>query len=78
MNPVIEIADLASRTGAVVTPTASPWAGDRTLVQWIVSVAVGGTVCLGSSPAIETAVAECVAQVDRALGATEYPTGQEG
>lgn len=78
MDPIVTIAELASRAGAVVTVTASPWVGDRTLVQWIVSVAVAGTVCLGSSTAIETAVAECRAQVDRALGATEYPQSKEG
>ena len=78
MDPIVTIAELASRTGAVVTVTASPWHADRTLVQWIVSVTAGGTVCLGSSTAIETAVAECGAQVDRALGATEYPQSKEG
>ena len=78
MDPIVTIAELASRTGAVVTLTASPWVGDRTLVQWIVSVAVAGTVCLGSSTSIEDSVAECRAAVDRALGVTSYPTGQEG
>jgi hypothetical protein len=78
MDPIVTIAELASRTGAVVTLTASPWVGDRTLVQWIVSVAVAGTVCLGSSTSIETAFAECSAQVDRALGVIEYPQSKEG
>ncbi len=78
MDPIVTIAELASRTGAVACVMASPWPADRTLVYWIVSVTVAGTVCLGSSTAVETAVAECVAQVDRALGVTAYPTGQEG
>lgn len=79
MDPIVTIADLASRTGAVVTLTASPWVGDRTLVQWIVSVAVAGTVCMGSSTLLEDAVAECCAVADRARAAVAaYPTGQEG
>lgn len=78
MDPILAIADIATRAGAVVTVTASPWHADRTLVQWIVSAVVGGQVYLGSSTSIEMAVGECAAAVDRALGVTAYPQGKEG
>ena len=75
---MMDASERAAERAAVDTVTASSWHADRTLVQWIVSVAVAGTVCLGSSTSIEDSVAECRAAVDRALGVTSYPTGQEG
>jgi hypothetical protein len=78
MDPIVAIADLATRTGWSVTVTAVPYREVDGIVQWTVVAHCRGATCTGSATRIEDAIRECSAAVDRALGVTAYPQSKEG
>lgn len=78
MDPIVAIADLATRTGGLVTLTDAPYREVEGIAQWTVVAHCRGATCTGSATRIEDAIRECSAAVDRALGVTEYPQSKEG